>query len=77
MEETEGEEPANYHLLCVNFDQILVKLLREVKYFVLLGLQVSGKESHLCMRPLLLLGIIFFTCYFFCSVFYYVFCLSV
>jgi dynein heavy chain len=34
------EKNQTFNLLSVNFDIILIKLLREVKYFVLLGLQV-------------------------------------
>lgn len=42
-------------LLRVNFDPLIVRLLREVKYFLLLGLRVpeSALEVRVCTRPFL------------------------
>ncbi len=38
------------HLLTVNFDPALVKLLREVKYFLLLGLEVPGSALEIFQK---------------------------
>jgi dynein heavy chain len=38
------------HLLTVNFDPALVKLLREVKYFLLLGLEVPGSALDIFQK---------------------------
>jgi dynein heavy chain len=43
-------EGSQHSLLFVNFDPILVKLLREVKYFLLLGLEVPATAMEIYQR---------------------------
>eukprot|EP01038_Epipyxis_sp_PR26KG_P005405 gene5405-7492_t len=45
------QDKSNVHsLIFVNFDPILVKLLREVKYFLLLGLEVPASATEVYQR---------------------------